>query len=273
VLLAAAAIAQGAERSVYFYDVDNTSEAAWLNQIHKWRSEGIQRAIVSVESGRKFLLQDAVEAPRLARLFAEAASVGIRTEALILQDPSWALDANGARERLRSVIGFERRYKGSLDAVQIDVEVYTAPKLFGPNEAWGRYGVLLAALRDELKQEGSRLRLNAAGPWWLSVISPSELGTITEYLDGMLFMVYNDPGETPIAADLETFQRKVVPILQPLEGSGPTFRIGIAKYEFTSQGGLEAFAGQLDLLLAEAPGFAGVSYFHQAATFLSPVTR
>ncbi|HYM06103.1 MAG TPA: hypothetical protein VEU11_06045 [Terriglobales bacterium] len=272
VVLAAAAIVQGAERSVYFYDAKNISEAAWHNQIRKWRSEGIRRAIVSVESGPAFLLEDAVEAPRLARFFAEAASDGIHIEALILQDPSWVLDPAGARVRLRSVIDFERRYKGSLDAVQIDVEVYTAPKLFSPNEAWGRYGALLAALRDELKQDGSRLRLNAALPWWLNTISPSELGTIIQYLDGMLLMVYTGPGETPVAVDLETFQKKVLPAIKPLENSGPILRIGIAKYEFTSQQALEAFAGQVDLLLAEVPGFAGVSYFHETANFVSAAT-
>jgi len=272
VALASAAIVQGAERSVYFYDAQNISEAAWLDQIRKWESEGIRRAIVSVESGQICLLQDATAAPRLARFFAEAASAGIHTEALILQDPSWALDPVGAQARLRSVIDFERRYKGSLDTVQIDVEVYTAPKLFSPNEAWGRYGALLAALRDELNQDGSRLRLNAALPWWLSTISPSELGTITQYLDGISLMVYDGPGENPVAVDLETFQQKVLPAIKPLENSGPVLRIGIAKYEFASQQALQDFAGQLDLLLAAAPSFAGVSYFHETATFLPATT-
>ena len=142
--------AAAAERSVYFYGVHEVTEARWLEHLSLWRSEGIGRVIVSLEAGPKFLLEDGREAQHLANLFSLACARGIRIEGLILQDPSWALRPNDARLRLRAVSEFALRHPGTIDAVQIDVEVYAEPEIFGQGEGWSRFALMVAALRAEL---------------------------------------------------------------------------------------------------------------------------
>jgi len=251
-----------AERSIYFYGVHEVTEARWLEHLKLWRSEGIGRVIVSLEAGPKFLLEDLSEAQKLADLFSLACAHGIRIEGLILQDPSWALQPNDARLRLRTVAEFARRHPGTIDAVQIDVEVYTEPEIFGQGEAWSRFAIMVAALRGELTSRPGVLRLEAAMSWWFGYrVSENELRTINEALDGFVLMVYGDKGGEPVAAEIEVFQRKVLPAVRGLTGRGPAIKVGIANYEHATASETAQFSQQLDELLASAPGYAGTTVF------------
>jgi len=269
-VLVAAAHAAAAERAAYFYEVQNVSQADWQRQIAKWHSEGITQAIVSLEAGSTLLLEEPRHSQRLAELFTLAAAIGIRIEGLILQHPSWALRPQAARERLRIVVEFMRRYPGLMDGVQIDVEVYTAPELFAPQTAWQKFTALVSALREELTDAPGNIRLTAALPWWAAyALSADELRTITAALDGIVFMAYGEVGGEPVAADVATFRRKVHPALELLSGRGTTLRVGVAKYEHPSPLALARHAQKLEELLEGMPGFAGIAYFHESAEFLA----
>jgi hypothetical protein len=253
--------AAAAERSVYFYGIHGVTEARWLEYLLLWRSEGIGRVIVSLEAGPEFLLEDRSEAQKLADLFSLARARGIRIEGLILQDPSWALRPNDARLRLRTVSEFARRHPGTIDAVQIDVEVYTEPEIFGSGDGWSRFALMVAALRAELTSRPG-LQLEAAMPWWFGYkVSESEARMISNSLDGVVLMVYGDRGGEPVAAEIELFQRKVLPAVLELAGRGPAITVGVASYEHTSASATARFSRQLDILLAPAPGYAGTAVF------------
>ena len=86
-LLMQAGQAAAAERSIYFYGVQDVTEARWLEHLAVWRSEGIGRVIVSLEAGQTFLLEDHSEAQKLADLFSLACAHGIRIEGLIIDQP------------------------------------------------------------------------------------------------------------------------------------------------------------------------------------------
>jgi hypothetical protein len=254
--------AAAAERSVYFYGIHQVTEARWQEHLSLWRSEGVGRVIVSLESGPRFLLDDRAEAQKLADLFSLACARGIRIEGLILQDPSWALKPNDARLRLRTVSEFARRHPGTIDAVQIDVEVYTEPAIFGQGEGWSRFASMVAALRAELTMHPGGLRLEAAMPWWYGYkVSENEFRMISNSLDGVLLMVYGDRGGEPVAAEIETFQRKVLPAVLDLAGRGPAITVGVASYEHASASATARFSRQLDMLLAPASGYAGTAVF------------
>ncbi len=251
-----------AERSVYFYGIHEVTEARWLEHLSLWHSEGIGRVIVSLEAGPKFLLEDRPEAQKLANLFSLACARGIRIEGLILQDPSWALRPNDARLRLRTVSEFARRYPGTIDAVQIDVEVYTEPKIFGQSDGWSRFALMVAALRAELTSHPGVLQLDAAMPWWFGYkVSENDFRTISSSLDGVVLMVYGDRGGKPVAAEIELFQQKVLPAVLELAGRGPAIRVGVASYEHASASATARFSRQLDLLLAPTSGYAGTAVF------------
>jgi hypothetical protein len=254
--------AVAAERSVYFYGIHDVTEARWLEDLSLWRSEGIDRVIVSLEAGPRFLLEDRPEAKKLADLFSLARARGIRIEGLILQDPSWALQPNDARLRLRTVAEFALLHPGTIDAVQIDVEVYTEPEIFGQAGGWNRFALMVAALRAELTSHPGVLRLTAAMPWWFGIqVSESEFRTINESLDGVVLMVYGDRGGKPVAAEIDTFQRKVLPALLELAGRGPAITVGVASYEHASATATARFSRQLDILLAPTSGYAGTAVF------------
>jgi len=71
------------------------------------------------------------------------------------------------------------------------------------------------ALRQELNHHAGVLRLTAAVPWWLAyVLANPELRLIGDSLDGVVIMAYGDPGGEPVAADVVTFKRKVVPAIE-----------------------------------------------------------
>jgi hypothetical protein len=228
--------ANSAERSIYLYDIQKVSDNEWLRLLTQWRQSGIGCAIVSLETGLEFLLDDQRQSARLTQLFGVARRFGIRIEGLVLQDPSWVLDPTRARRRLRTIIQFDLQHKSLIDSVQIDVEVYIPSAGFTADEGWARYAILVSALREELRRERSALHLTAALPWWLPVaVADYDLKMIYQSLDGILLMVYGDPGGTPVASDLATFENKVQPIIEKLPESGPMFRVGIAIYEHSSR--------------------------------------
>lgn len=256
------------ERSVYLYGIETISRSDWSRQIGKWQAEGIQRAIVSLEAGPRFLLENQPGSDRLREYFTAAVANGIRIEGLILQDPSWALKPAAACKRLDLVLKFAHLHPGLIDQVQIDVEVYTAPDIFAGHDPWSRFRDLATALRSEIDRSHSAVQLDAASPWWLAhKLTENELAIVAKAFHTLSLMVYDEPGGTAVAADLKTFSAKIRPAIEKLVATGSNFRVGIAKYEHPSAEAMSRFATTLDEFLASTPGFEGIVYFHEASVY------
>lgn len=250
------------ERSVYFYGIERLSHAQWTNQLTQWRSQGIGRATVSLEAGPRFLLSDRTMEKRLARLFTQATGSGVRIEGMILQDPSWISRLSEARERTRLVVEFALRYPGTIDSVQIDVEPHTVPALVEQAAAWKQFAALVRALRQELEHRSGVLRFTAAVPWWLAyAVANPELRVIGESLDEFVLMAYGDPGGEPVAADIVTFKRKIIPAIQKLKSHARSIRVGVATYEHLSTSSLSQFIDRVGELLAVMPSYCGTATF------------
>ena len=72
-------------------------------------------------------------------------------------------------------------------------------------------------------------------PWWFGYrVSENECRTISDSLDGVVLMVYGDRGGKPVAAEIESFQRKVLPAVLAFAGRGPAIKVGVASYEHAS---------------------------------------
>lgn len=270
IVMTLAGSAAARERSVYLYGIDKISRADWDSQIAKWQAEGMQRAIVSLETGPRLLLENQAESDRLKEYFSAAVAKGMRIEGLILQDPSWALKPTAACKRLDLVLKFADMYPGLIDQVQIDVEVYTAPDIFRGNDPWTRFRDLATALRSEIDRSHTAVQLDAASPWWLAhKLTENELAIVAKAFHTLSLMVYDEPGGTAVAADLKTFSAKIKPAIEKLVATGSSFRVGVAKYEHPSAEALARFATTLDQLLAGTPGFEGIVYFHEASAYRS----
>ncbi len=265
--------AGAAEHSVYFYGLKDVTADEWSANVVRWSREGLSRITVSLEAGREFLLNDPAQTARLSGFFRLAAAHGLRIEGMVLQDPSWALTPMDARRRLRKVLTFAAGCGCSLDSVQIDVEVYTAPKLFGGRE-WERFTDLVSALRLELNRGQSTVRFNAALPWWIyHGASEVQLRRIAAAIDAAALMSYGDENGVPVAADEATFRRKVYPSITALAVHGIPFRVGVAKYEHRSGASMAQFVSFLDRLFPRDSGYQGISCFHDGSNFLAAAAR
>ena len=202
--------------------------ATWVYDAHLWaparvESElarvpgGARRLYVSVESGRRLVLDDPAAAARIGQLLDVAHGRGLDVEAMLLQDPEWAADADGAVRRIERALAFHagRRAAGrpAFAGLHFDIEPHT-------EEAWqcadagGRAEIVrglqrvFAAVARRVAAEGGGLRLSAALPWWLGPLSEhvreaAPAGWLAD-LDEVVLMVYGDPGgplvgETPAA--------------------------------------------------------------------------
>ncbi|MBI3664603.1 MAG: hypothetical protein HY234_16320 [Acidobacteria bacterium] len=261
------------ECSVYFYGAEKTTPAEWRALLAKWRAAGITRAIVSLESGPALLLADPAQAQVLASRFAESHAAGVQVEGLMLQDPSWTSRLPEARQRVRAVADFLRQHPGLVDRLQIDVEPYAARERVVPRKAWRALASLLTDMREELLRAQPGTRLSAALPWWVArAMTPHEFSAVSGELDDIVLMAYGDPGGQPVAADSQTFKRKVLPALELLGHLHATVRIGVAKYEHASSEAMARHAAQLDKLLKRLATFSGIVYFHESAPFLRAST-
>jgi hypothetical protein len=92
-------------------------------------------------------------------------------------------------------------------------------------------------------------------------VSESKSRAISNSLDGVILMVYGDKGGKPVAAEIDTFQRKVFPAVLELVGHGPAITVGIASDEHASASATARFSRQLDILLALTSGYAGTAVF------------
>ena len=235
------------EKAIYFYGVERLSDYEWQEKINQWKAQGIQRAIVSLESGPKFLLGSAWMENRLAHMFSMAVLSGIHIEGMILQDPLWVLRVSEARARVKEVLGFALRHPNTIDSLQIDVEPYTVPDLLDITQVWKLYANLVSGLHEELEAQPGVLDLTAAVPWWLSQTLPDEdLAKIGKSIDKLMLMAYGDPGGIPVVPDMETFKRKLYPAIMKLTLHAKGIQVGVATYEHKqTPSSLNQFINQL----------------------------
>ena len=94
-------------------DTRSPHVAAWVYDTHLWppaRMDGelarlpgdARRLYVSVESGHRLVLEDAAATARLGHLLDVAHGRGLEVEAMLLQGPEWAGDAEGAVRRIEA---------------------------------------------------------------------------------------------------------------------------------------------------------------------------
>jgi hypothetical protein len=204
---------------------------------------------------------------------------------MLLQDPEWAADADGAVRRIERALAFHagRRAAGrpAFAGLHFDIEPHT-------EEAWqcadagGRAEIVrglqrvFAAVARRVAAEGGGLRLSAALPWWLGPLSEAvreaaPAGWLAD-LDEVVLMVYGDPGgplvgETPAAVIRRVDDARLWGDLPPGRG----LRIGLASYEYRDAAGLGTALRAVDAALGARPGFRGLAVFAHGQPYDVPL--
>jgi hypothetical protein len=270
--------------------------ATWVYDAHLWtpaRVDGelarlpgaARRLYVSVEAGRRLVLDDAAEAARIGQLLDVAHGRGLEVEAMLLQDPEWAADPDGAGRRIARALAFHAGRRAarrpSFAGLHLDIEPHT-------EEAWqcadaaSRAGTVrglqrvFAAVARRVAAGGGGLRLSAALPWWLGPLSErvreaAPAGWLAD-LDEVVLMVYGDPGgplvgETPAAVLRRVDDARLWGDLPPGRG----LRIGLASYEYRDAAALGAALRAVDAALAPRPGFRGLAVFAHGQPYGAPL--
>jgi Carboxypeptidase regulatory-like domain len=270
---------------------------SWVYGAHRWRPATVEARLahlpgaarhlfLSVEDGRRLIMDDPADGERLADLLDLAEGrLGLTVDAMLLQDPSWASDPEGAIARVARAVTFQRAVSAAgrhgFRGLHFDIEPFST-------EEWGcgaagdrrvivrRLQAVFARIRHVVQASGMDLRLSAALPWW--VVSRSAelpdaaprawLGT----LDEIVLMVYGDPGG-PLVGE------SAAGVLARAGGGmswagippGHGFWIGMATYEYASEAALAASMHQVAAGLDRWPGFRGLAVFAYGQPFNSPL--
>jgi hypothetical protein len=277
-------------------DTRSPHVAAWVYDTHLWpparmdaelaRLPGdARRLYVSVESGHRLVLEDAAATARLGHLLDVAHGRGLEVEAMLLQGPEWAGDAEGAVRRIERALAFHAGRRGAgrpgFSGIHLDVEPHT-------EEAWqcadaaGRAAIVrglqrvFAAVARRVAAEAGGLRVSAALPWWLGPLSEqvreaAPAGWLAD-LDEVVLMVYGDPGgplvgETPAAVLRRVDDARLWADLPPGRG----LRIGLASYEYRDAAALAAALRAVDAALAPRPGYRGLAVFAHGQPYDAPL--
>jgi hypothetical protein len=277
--------------------VDSREAAMWVYGAQRWTPEErdaqlagfatiARRLYLSVEDGAR-LLVDGPDGVRLGELLDRAAARGLAVEAMLLQDPLWAMDPVGAAERVRRVVAFHaaRRASGrpGFAGLHFDIEPHS-------EEAWpcatpAERAATLRSLHEVFRQaraithEGAPAPaplLSAALPWWLGHLSvevpsaaPAEW--LVE-LDEVVLMVYGDPGGPLVGESGASVLRRVDDArlwrnLPPGRG----LRIGLATFEHKDVAALRATIAEVQAGLAARAGFRGVAIFANDQVYDAPL--
>jgi len=244
------------------------------------------RLYLSVEAGSRLLVDDPADADRIGAVLDAAACLGLQVEAMVLQDPGWLKDSEGAAVRAARVIAFDRARRAAgrpgFIGLHFDIEPHTEEEWVCGN-ATARRDMLrrlrdvfgrIARARDEVG--APRLMLSAALPWWLGSLSsempeaaPSALLT---HLDEMVLMVYGDPGgplvgESAAAALRRVDDTRIWSQIPPGRG----LRVGLATYEYRDEAALEIAIREIAAHLGGRAGFRGAAVFELDQPFSAPL--
>ena len=276
---------------------DRTDVAVWVYGAQAWSdSEAIRhlarrparagRLYLSVETGSRLLVDDPADAARIGAALDAAACLGLQVEAMLLQDPGWLKDSEGAAVRAARVIAFDRARRAAgrpgFIGLHFDIEPHTEEE-WVCGDATARRDMLrrlhdvfgrIARARDEAG--APRLMLSAALPWWLGSLSaempeaaPSALLT---RLDEMVLMVYGDPGGPLVGESAAAVLRRVDdPRIWSRIPPGRGLRVGLATYEYRDEAALEVAIREVSVHLGGRAGFRGVAVFELDQPFSAPL--
>jgi Carboxypeptidase regulatory-like domain len=270
-----------------------TDVALWTYGAHKWSSDDVplhlaragataRRLYLSVEDGARLLVDDPEHARRLSEILDMAQARQLFVEAMLLQDPRWAFDPDGAARRVQRVLDFDRVRRAAgrpgFAGLHFDVEPHA-------EEAWACGGArerraMVRALQTMFARVASTVRGDAGGPltmsaalpWWLGPLS-TELpeaapSSWLAHLDEIVLMVYGDPGGPLVGGSVAAVwgrveDQRLWANLPP--GSG--VRVGLATYEYRDQAALVATISELSVGLAGRAGFRGFAVFADGQDF------
>jgi hypothetical protein len=276
--------------------------AVWVYGAHRWTDPGATAALgrlpagarrlyLSVEDGPRLVLDDPGDARRLgAILDAAGEGASFTVEAMLLQDPGWASDPDGAAARVARVLDFHaaRRAAGrpAFAGLHFDVEPYTDDAWVCGDAAGRRalvrglqavYGAI-ARRAAPWRAGASPLRLTAALPWWLGPLSAevpeAAPGRWLADLDEVVLMVYGDAGGAVVGDSAAAVLGRVDDDRLWREAAawppGRGLRIGLATYEYRDAAALAAGMREMAAVLAPRSGFRGFAIFGHGQPFDAP---
>jgi hypothetical protein len=269
----------------------------WVYDTHAWPPESwaarlsglplsARRLYLSVEAGPVLLVDDPALGEHLGSLLEVAVRRhGLAVEAMILQDPSWGGNPDGALARTDRLLAFHRarraRGHAGFAGLHLDIEPHTeepwACATAGERRAIVRsLQALFGRIGRAARAADPALRLTAALPWWLGPLS----GEVPEgapvhwlaELDEVVLMAYGDPGGpvvggSPGAVLSRVDDARLWRALPPGRG----LRVGLATYEHRGAADLAATAHGLAKALRGRPGFRGVALFAHGQPFDVPL--
>lgn len=275
--------------------------AVWVYGAHRWsRAEldrelsrlpgGTRRLYLSVEDGPRLLVDDPRDAARLAELLDVAhGRFDLAVEAMLLQDPSWAFNPEGAAERSARVVTFHaaRRALGrpGFANLHFDIEPWSpTEESWVCGDAHGRRAIVRAlqatfahvAQRVRGSAYGSELRLTAALPWWLGPLSEEAPEAVPSAwlasLDEVVLMVYGDPGGPLVGGSSGAVLAKMDDgRLWTRLPRGRGVRVGLATYEYRDPESLDAMVREVKAALGDRSGFRGIAVFAHGQPFDAPL--
>jgi hypothetical protein len=272
--------------AIWVYGADRWSGAE--QEAHLARLATLARRLyLSVEDGPRLLVDEPDSAQRLGDLVDRATErFGLVVEAMLLQDPSWVGDPEGAVDRVRRVVRFDaaRRASGrpGFAGFHFDIEPHS-------EEAWAcASAAARAATLRRLQAVFRRARaiahehtprpptLSAALPWWLGPLSievpDAAPAAWLADLDEVVLMVYGDPGGPLVGESVPAVLRRVddARLWRTLPAERG-LRIGLATFEHKDVGALRGTIAGVTAALGARPGFRGVAIFANDQVYDAPL--
>ncbi len=273
--------------------------AVWVYGAHRWHPSTMQarlaqlpgaarRLYLSVEDGRRLITDDPGDAGRLADLLDLAEGrLGLTVDAMLLQDPSWASDPEGATARVLRVVAFQRAMQAGgrhgFRGLHFDIEPFSTDEWDCAGTSDRRtmmHGLqtVFAGIRHAVETSGTDLLLSAALPWWVishrtdgTEASEAGLRAWLDTLDEIVVMVYGDPGGPLVGSSAAGVLTRVGGARWGAVPAGRGFRIGIATYEYRDEAALASSMRQVAEGLDRWPGFRGLAVFAYGQPYNAPL--
>jgi hypothetical protein len=274
-LFAQAATPAGYEDGVYVYDVFKGSPKC-PEVIDRLKALPLRSTVIlSLESGREFVLDRPDGQAQLACALDYLRSSGHKAKGLLLQDPVFLEQADEAMRRAILAGEYAVHHPGQLAAVQLDVEPYTV-KYWGCRTVPEKRALMtsLQQLLSRVRRQLQGLPLGIVSPWWYPTATDlPEAGpeALFKVADEIYLMAYGDEGGPIVGGTAERILRHV-DSPEFFAGHGRMY-IAFATYEFRSPEQLQADIETVRNRLASRPNFAGTAVFHATSGYDLPVSR
>ena len=274
-----------ADVAVWVYGAEAWSDSEIVRQLAR-RPARAGRLYLSVEAGARLLVDDPNDAARMGAVLDAAARLGLQVEAMLLQDPAWLKDSEGAAVRAARVIAFDRSRRAAgrpgFIGLHFDIEPHTQEDWVCGDATIRRdmirrlRGVFgrIAGARDEAG--APRLMLSAALPWWLGSLSAempeAAPSALLAHLDEVVLMVYGNPGGPLVGESAAAVLRRVddTRIWSQIP-PGRGLRVGLATYEYRDEAALEVAIREVSAHLGGRVGFRGAAVFELGQPFGAPL--